>query len=484
MTATAPTMGPAAVSHDIRATFELQQAHRLRMAQTTAAERQAILRRLRAGIGRHREALAGALARDLGKSRAEAEITELHSVIGELNHAALHLPRWMRPRRVATPATLIGSRSRVVPEARGVTLILSPWNYPVNLALVPLIASLAAGNTVMLKPSEKAPATARALRKLLEEVFEPRLVAVIEGGADVAAALTDLPFDHIFFTGSGAIGRRVMTAAARNLTPVTLELGGKSPAIVERSADLGLAAGRIGWGKFLNAGQTCVAPDYVLVPDEQHDEFVEHLKATVTRLYGPDPATSPDFGRLVDGAGVERLQRLTEASVRAGARVVVGGHFDAAQRLVSPTLVTDVTPDMPLMGEELFGPVLPVLRYRDLDEALALVRRLDTPLALYVFTRDPAQAERVRRETRSGGLVVNGTIIQLVNPNLPFGGVGPSGMGSYHGESGFRAFSHERAVLHEASLSPTPLGFPPYGRPAQRLAAWVLRQTERTLPSG
>ncbi|EYB66895.1 aldehyde dehydrogenase [Deinococcus phoenicis] len=478
-TAASPT-----VPSDLRAIFEAQQAHRLRMAQTGAAERQAILRRLRGAIHRHRVRLAEALAADLGKSRAEAEITELHSVVGELNHAVAHLPRWMRPRRVATPATLLGSRSRVVPEARGVTLILSPWNYPVNLSLAPLIASLAAGNTVMLKPSEKAPATAQALRTMLAEVFEPRLVAVIGGGADVAQALTGLPFDHIFFTGSGEIGRRVMEAAARNLTPVTLELGGKSPALVGRSADLGLAAERIGWGKFLNAGQTCVAPDYVLVPEGQHDEFVERLRAVVTRRYGPHPGTLTDFGRMVDAASVDRLQRLTDASVRAGARVVFGGQFDAGQRFISPTLVTGVTPEMPLMREELFGPVLPILPYRDLPDALALVRRLDTPLALYVFTRDPAQAEEVRRETRSGALVVNGTVVHLTNPNLPFGGTGPSGMGSYHGEYGFRAFSHERAVLQEAALSPTHLSFPPYGRPAPRFTAWLLRQMERTLPSG
>ncbi|GAA5532015.1 aldehyde dehydrogenase family protein [Deinococcus aluminii] len=468
----------------IQAIFEAQRAHRLRMAQTVAAERQAILRRLRGAINRHRVRLAEALASDLGKSRAEAEITELHSVVGELNHAVAHLPRWMRPRSVATPATLLGSRSRVVPEARGVTLILSPWNYPVNLALAPLVASLAAGNTVVLKPSEKAPATARALRDLLEEVFEPHLVAVVEGGADVAEALTRLPFDHIFFTGSGEIGRRVMEAAAQNLTPVTLELGGKSPAILGQGADLHLAAERIGWGKFLNAGQTCVAPDYVLVPEAQHDGFVERLREVVTRRYGSGPDTLKDFGRLVDAASVQRLERLTRESVEAGARVVFGGQFDAGKRFISPTLVTHVTPEMPLMRQELFGPVLPILPYRDLADALALVRRLDTPLALYVFTRDPGEAEQVRRETRSGGLVVNGTVVHLTNPNLPFGGIGPSGMGSYHGEYGFRAFSHERAVLHEAALSPTQLSFPPYGRPAPRFTAWLLRQMERTLPSG
>ncbi|WP_216328164.1 aldehyde dehydrogenase family protein [Deinococcus aestuarii] len=475
MTPTAPS--PA----DLQTLFETQRAHRWQAAQTGAAERQALLRRLRSALQARRADLAAALARDLGKSRAEAEITELHPVVEELSHAIHHLPSWMRSRRVPTPSRLVGSRSEVRFEARGVTLILSPWNYPVNLALVPLVASLAAGNTVILKPSEKAPATARALRLLLEEVFEPRLVAVVEGDAEVAGALTALPFDHIFFTGSGEVGRKVLAAAAPNLTGVTLELGGKSPAILDVSADLGLAAERIAWGKFLNAGQTCVAPDYVLVPEELRDAFVLRVDAVIARRFG-DRAwlrAGPDYGRMVDGRSVERLERLTQESVAAGARVVLGGEFDPAARFVSPTVVADVTPGMPLMREELFGPVLPVLTYRTLDQALALVRRLDPPLALYAFARDKAAVERITRETTSGGLVVNGTVIHLSSPYLPFGGVGASGSGRYHGEYGFRTFSHERAVLREPPASPVRFMYPPYGRPAPRLVAWALRKLER-----
>lgn len=467
-------------TNDLQALFELQRRHRWRTAQTTAAERRELLRRLGAGIQRHRTALAEALALDLGKSRAEAEITELHPTMEELRHAVRHLPRWMAPRRVRTPAPLLGTRSEVEVQARGVTLILSAWNYPVNLALVPLVASLAAGNTVILKPSEKAPATARALRRLLEDVFDPRLVAVVEGDAGVAQALTELPFDHIFFTGSGAIGQRVLAAAAPHLTSVTLELGGKSPALVHESADLDLTAERLAWGKLLNAGQTCVAPDYVLVPQVLRDSLLERLAPVIARRFGEGERLrrGTDYGRMVDARSVERLSRLTRESVAQGARVALGGEFDPASRFISPTVVTDVTPEMPLMTEELFGPVLPVLTYRDFGEALALVRRLDPPLALYVFAEDRAAAEQVRRGTTSGGLVVNGTVVHLSNPHLPFGGVGPSGMGRYHGEYGFRTFSHERAVLHEGRRSGVRFLYPPYGRPLPRLVAWAMRKLE------
>lgn len=478
----APPPAPSQPSEtELRRLFQTQQDWRWSAAQTGAAERQAILRRLHDALRVGRVALADALALDLGKSRAEAEITELHPVLEELQFIIRRLPRWMAPRRVATPLMLAGASSEVQFQARGVTLILSPWNYPVNLALSPLIASLAAGNTVILKPSEKAPNVARALRHLLEGVFEPRLVAVVEGDGAVAHTLTTLPFDHIFFTGSGDIGRKVMAAAAQNLSSVTLELGGKSPALLHPSADLKTAAERVAWGKLLNAGQTCVAPDYVLLPETMRDAFVLEMDAVIARRYG-DRAwlrAGPDYGRMVDAASVERLEQLTARSVQQGARVALGGEFDPAERFISPTVVTDVTPGMPLMGEELFGPVLPVLTYREFGEALALVRRLDPPLALYLFAEDDAATQQVKSETTSGGMVVGGTVIHLINPHLPFGGVGKSGMGNYHGEHGFRTFSHERAVLREPRPSPVRLLYPPYGRPLPRLTAWALRLLER-----
>lgn len=475
MTVHPPALSEAARHH------QQQRAWRWNAAQTTATERQAILRRLHDAIKGARADLAAALHKDLGKSRAEAEIAEIHPVLEELQFVIRRLPQWMKPRRVSTPLILAGASSELRYQARGVTLILSPWNYPVFLSLTPLVASLAAGNTVILKPSEKAPNVSRALRTLLEGVFDPKLVAVVEGDGSVAHELTTLPFDHILFTGSGAIGRKVMQAAAQNLTSVTLELGGKSPAIVHSSADLQACAERVAWGKLLNAGQTCVAPDYVLLPEQWQSAFVLAVDRVIAQRYG-DRAwlrAGPDYGRMVDAQSVQRLERLTRESVERGARIVLGGEFDPAARFISPTLVADVTPDMPLMQEELFGPVLPVVTYRTFEDALDLVRRGDPPLALYLFTQDAQVTEHVKATTTSGGMVVNGTVIHLINPHLPFGGVGPSGMGAYHGEHGFRTFSHERAILHEPRLSPVRFLYPPYGRPLPRLSAWALRLLER-----
>ena len=475
------TFAADTAASDLAALFERQRAHRWRAAASSVAERRALLQRLGRLLDARRPQLAAAVACDLGKHRAETEVSELHTVLQELKHVRRRLAGWMRPRRAATPFSLFGSRSEVRPEPRGVTLILSPWNYPLLLTLSPLIGALAAGNTAILKPSERTPHTSRALAELIAEAFEPELVTLVQGGAETAEALLRLPFDHIFYTGSGRIGRRVMRAASEHLASVTLELGGKSPAIVDESADLNRAAERVAWGKFVNAGQTCVAPDYALVHEDVLEHFLLALDRVVARRLG-GPAWQrhgPDYGRMIDAAAVRRLEDLTRASVAQGARLVFGGTFDPAARFASPTVLADVTPDMPLMREEIFGPVLPVLAYRDLGEVVGHIRANDQPLALYHFTRDPAAQARLMRETTSGALVVNGTIIHLSNPALPFGGVGRSGMGSAHGLYSFRTFSHEKAVLREARLSPVQLTYPPYGRLATRLADWFMRAVDR-----
>jgi len=363
-------------------------------------------------------------------------------------------------------------------EARGVTLILSPWNYPLNLCLAPLVGALAAGNTAILKPSEKAPATARIIREIVTQTFPPSLVAVVEGDAQVAQDLLALPFDHVFFTGSPAVGRKVMTAAAQTLASVTLELGGKSPVIVDESADLNVAARRVAWGKFLNAGQTCVAPDHVYVHERVAQDFTARLVTATEALYG-GPAwqrVGGEYGRMVDEGSVARLRRLTQGSVAQGATLHYGGTFDEARRYVSPTVLTGVQEDMPVMAEELFGPVLPVITYRNLQDPLERIRTREKPLALYLFSSDAATERVIRTETSSGSLVVNGTVVQFVHPHLPFGGVGHSGQGNYHGEYSFRAFSHERAVLHEPLHSPSKSLFPPYGRLLPRFTSWALRK--------
>ncbi|MFC4452825.1 aldehyde dehydrogenase family protein [Deinococcus sonorensis] len=457
--------------------FALQRAARWTVARSSVAERRALLQRLYSAIKAQRGPLAAALARDLGKSRAEAELSELRPVLDELRHLRHHLAGWMRPQRVATPPILAGSRSEIQSQPQGQVLVMSPWNYPFYLAIMPVVGALAAGNTVMLKPSEKAPHTAQALQRLLEGVVPPTLVSVVQGDAAVAQALLELPFDHFFYTGGARVGRLVMEAAARHHARVTLELGGKSPAVVDATADLPLAARRIAWSKFVNAGQTCVAPDYVLVHESVEEQLLLQLDGEIGRLFG-GPAWQrhgPDYARIVDGPAVERLDRLCRESVAQGARVVTGGQFDVAGRFVAPTLLADVRPDMPLMQEEIFGPLLPVLGYRTLDQAVAQVQG-QQPLALYVFSRDEGAVQRFEQDTTSGGLVVNGALIHLSNPNLPFGGVGTSGLGGYHGLHSFRTFSHQRAVVREPRVSPVALVYPPYGRLAHRLSAWALRR--------
>ena len=456
----------------------MQRAGRWTVAQTSAQERRDLLRRLGEAVQSRRRVLAEALRQDLGKSRAEAEMMEIHPLMEELRRARRQLPRWMRPRRVAGALSLGLGRSELYPQALGVTLIMGPSNLPLNLSLVPLIGALAAGNPVMLKPSEKAPATAAALRDLLGSVFPPGLVSVIEGGPEVAGALLELPFDHIFFTGSAEVGKKVMAAAAKTLAQVTLKLGGKSPALVDDTADLGQAATRLAWGKFLNAGQSCIAPDYVLAHERAAPQLIAALIQAVEAQYGGPPwqRRGPDYGRLINAASVGRLRAATELSVQAGARLDYGGVFDEAERYVSPTIVSGVSAEMPLMQRELFGPVLPVVTYRHLDEALAFIRTGPAPLALYLFSQDPETERRVRSETSSGNVVVGGTMIQFVHPQLPFGGVGHSGQGRYHGEYSFRTFSTERAVTREPALSPVATLYPPYGRVFPRLTAWALRK--------
>jgi aldehyde dehydrogenase (NAD+) len=482
-----PLSSPASADDDVaqieraRRLFALQREARWRMAATDAAGRIARLRRLRTAVIAHRQALYDGVWADFRKPAAEFEVTELQLVLAEIAHAIRHLRRWMRPRRVPGTPLLAGTRSRVVHEPRGQVLILAPWNYPAQLLLSPLAAAVAAGNVCIVRPSEKVPATGAVLARIVSDAFPEDEVALVSGGVETADALLRLPFDHFFFTGSTAVGRKVMHAAADHLASVTLELGGKSPAIVDRSADLARAAERIVWGKFVNAGQTCVAPDYVLVHEADAPTFLAAARDAIARFYGTGdgPQRSDSLARIVDDLGFARLAEALRGTVEAGARIEAGGGTDAAERYIAPTLLSGVRHDAPLMREEIFGPILPVLTVRSLDEALAFVVARPKPLALYVFARDGRTARRVVRETTAGGTIVNHVICHLANPNLPFGGVGESGQGSYHGHAGFRAFSHERAVLHAGRWSLAPLYYPPYGPRVRRLAALMSRWIER-----
>jgi aldehyde dehydrogenase (NAD+) len=461
-----------------RELFALQGAARPRMAATTAGERIRRLRALRDALMAGREALAEAVREDFGKSAPEFEVTELQPVLGEIGHAIRHLRSWMRPRRASGTPLLAGTRSRVRFEPRGRVLILSPWNYPVQLTFSPLVGAIAAGNVALLRPSEKTPATGRAMRRVLAGALPEDEAAMVLGGVEVARALLELPFDHFFFTGSTGVGRKVMHAAAEHLASVTLELGGKSPAIVHPSAELATAAERIVWGKFVNAGQTCVAPDYVLVPREHEAAFLGHARDAVARFFGADAdavRAGRDLARIVDDDAFRRLSGALGETVAAGARIAAGGETDAGERYIAPTLLTAVPPDAPLMREEIFGPILPVLPY----DTLAFVAARPKPLALYLFSRDRKATRRVLARTRAGGTVVNHTLCHLANPDLPFGGVGESGQGSYHGFAGFRAFSHERAVLYAGRWSLGPLYYPPYGARMRRIAGLVTRWMAR-----
>jgi aldehyde dehydrogenase (NAD+) len=463
---------------DFVAVFE-EQRRRYRAAPYPSLEtRLAKLVKLERAIKAHRADIRAALYADFRKPAPEAEFTEYIVTLAELKFARAKLAKWMRPEHVETPLSLFGSRAEVRYEPKGVSLIIAPWNYPFHLSITPLIAALAAGNRVILRPSEKAPATREVVAAIVREAFEPHDVACVGGEVETAVALLKLPFDHIFFTGSTHIGKLVMHAAAEHLSSVTLELGGKSPAIVDVDADVAHAAGRVAWAKYLNGGQTCVAPDYVLVHESVERAFLDKTKEAITKMYGASPEArekTPDFCRLIDDGHFARVAGLLDATVRGGAKVEAGGQTDAAQRYIAPTVLSGVGFDAPIMSEEIFGPVLPVISYRTLDEALAQINARPKPLALYAFSRKEETVEKILEGTSAGGTLVNDAILHLANPNLPFGGVGESGVGSYHGVFGFKTFSHERAVMRQTRSSLAPLLAPPYTKVTKRMMAILER---------
>lgn len=414
---------------------------------------------------REREIL-DALHADLGKPEMEAYGAEVSYVANDVDHTRKHLRHWMKAEKVSSPLVVQPGQSYVVREPLGVVLIISPWNYPFQLLMAPLVAALAAGNCAVLKPSEVAPTTSSLLARWLPRYLDD-CVKVVEGGVPETTRLLEQRFDHIFYTGNGKVARIIMTAAAKHLTPVTLELGGKSPCIVDASADLDVAAKRIVWGKFFNAGQTCVAPDYVLVEESVHDALLDRMVAVVRSFYGDDPQKSPDFARVVNERHLQRLIRLLE-----GQTLACGGSHDANDRYLAPTILRDVSSDADVMQEEIFGPILPVIAVPHVDAAIAFVNRRDKPLALYVFSQRESVQAKVRDRTSSGGMSINHVWLHLAVPELPFGGVGESGMGAYHGKHGFETFSHRKSVLKKPTQIDPPLLYPPY---TESKAKWVRR---------
>ncbi len=428
-------------------------------------ERKAALTRLAEVIKQNEAAIIAALKQDFDKPEAETNLTEILPVLLEIKHAKRHLRRWMRPTRAGATLTSLGTSGRIRPEARGVCLIIAPWNYPFSLALGPLVSSLAAGNAAIIKPSEMTPATSALIARLMAEAFPPDLVTVIEGAVKTSEALLALPFDHIFFTGSPAVGKIVMAAAAKTLASVTLELGGKSPTIVGPDANLKRAADWIVFGKYSNAGQTCIAPDHLFVHASVKKAFTALLRERLVKTYGGDGASAHLAG-IVNSHHAERLGGLLADATSKGANVIHGGTRNGTR--FEPTLIDAVTPEMDIEQEEIFGPILPIIAYDDLVDVIAQINARPKPLSLYIFDKDQGRIDRIITETSSGSVGINLTLIQFIHNGLPFGGVNNSGIGNAHGHYGFRAFSHERAVMTN-HFSALPLIFAPYSTGVKRI---------------
>ncbi|WP_295004938.1 coniferyl aldehyde dehydrogenase [uncultured Dechloromonas sp.] len=467
---------PIATPEGLQAAFDRTHAASRRDMMPPLAERRRRLDALEALLQDHRDRLADAVAADFGhRSRHETRLLEFFPTLEGIRHARRHLQRWMAPRRRPVALWFQPGRAELRPQPLGCVGIISPWNYPIYLAAGPLTAAFAAGNRALLKMSEFTPATAATVADLVSRYFSADELAVVGGDQALAAAFAALPFDHLLFTGSTAVGRQVMQAAAANLTPVTLELGGKSPALVAPDYPVAAAAARILAGKCLNAGQTCIAPDYVLLPAAALPAFIDAARHLVGTRY-PDLAANPDYSAIVNERHWKRLNALLDDARARGAEIVplsAGG--DAERRRLPPTLILDPRDDMRVMQEEIFGPLLPVLTYRRLDEALAYINRHDRPLALYLFDRDRARIRRVLDTTMAGGITINDTILHIAQDELPFGGVGPSGMGHYHGRAGFDAFSKLKPVFHQSRLNAMRLFDPPYGARFDRLLKVLLR---------
>ena len=446
---------PAA--NDNSYSIESMRSYAARPAARSICVRKHMLNKLAAAIAEHEEALLNALNSDLGKPAIEAYASEVGFVLHDIQYTVKHLASWARPIRHHTPFGLRPGKSIVYAEPRGVVLIIGPWNYPFQLVMSPLVAALAAGNCAVLKPSELAPHTSAVIAELISSTFSRDYVRVETGDYRVAEALQRQPFDHIFFTGGTEIGRKVMAAAAQNLTPVTLELGGKCPVILCEDANLDVAARRIVRGKFMNAGQTCVAPDHVWVPAARHQELIDHLKEAITTFYGSDPLQNPDYGRIVNRQHTERLTNYLD-----GQAISFGGRFDIGSCYMEPTLVSNPALNSPLMQEEIFGPILPVLSYTQLDQALSELRRRPSPLALYIFGENKQTIDHILIALPSGGACVNDTVSHLLVAGMPFGGTGASGMGAYHGRTGFDTFTQYRSILRRRIHPDFKQAYPPY----------------------
>jgi aldehyde dehydrogenase (NAD+) len=458
--------------------FAAQQKNKQLIGQSSAKIRIGKLKKIENWILDNRQKIRDAVYADFKKPEPEVDLEEIYATLIELRYARRQLRKWMRPKRASTTRQMLVTRSWIRYEPKGSVLIISPWNFPFMLSVGPLISAISAGNCIILKPSEISQNTCSLLNEMISELFPENEIAVINGDKVVATELLKKPFDHILFTGSSSIGKIVMKAAAENLSSITLELGGKSPVIVDETADLNDAARKIVWGKYMNSGQTCVAPDYLLVQENNYQKFTDLLKAEISRVYGqtePDRENSPDFARIVDQKHYTRLKDLLREAVKSGSSLEGGNIPDNGDKYIPPTIITRVHSDLGLMKEEIFGPVLPVLSYKTLAEALDIINRREHPLAVYIFSRSPKSTNHILANTRSGGAVINDVVIQFLHSGLPFGGLRDSGFGNSHGFYGFRAFSHERAILKGTRFSPFKFLYAPYPDWKKKLIDFLIK---------
>lgn len=462
---------PQTQFEEIKKVFELQKENSKIISQTNCAERKLKLKKLLNLIFEKSAEIEKAVFADFNKPAAEVKLTEIFPVTTEIKHALRYLKKWMSPQRVSAPLTFFGSTNKIIYESKRTALIISPWNFPFMLAMSPLVSAIASGNCVIIKPSENSPNTSTLLKKLLLEIFEEKEVAVFNGDHIVSQLLLQLPFRHIFFTGSTAVGKIVMEAASINLSSVTLELGGKSPVIIDETADIKEASQRIAWGKFFNAGQTCIAPDYLLIHENVKEKFIGEFKTAVEKLYGSLESinNSPDYCRIINKEHAERLVSLVKEAETRGAKIEFGGSFNKNEKFIEPALISNVDLNSLIMKEEIFGPVLPLIIYKNINNILEIVNENPHPLALYIFSKNKNFTEKIISLIPAGGVAINDVVVHFVNINLPFGGTNTSGFGKSHGFSGFKSFSNEKPIMKQRKITPLKFLYPPYTKTVRKL---------------
>ena len=456
-------------AQEIKRIFNLQQKNQFKLGNTDASQRKAKLKKLHDAVMKYRPQIKDALYKDYRKHPSEVDLTEIYPVTSEIKHAKSKIHRWMSRHSVNTPLAMMGSSSHIKYEPKGLVLLISPWNFPFNLTFGPLVSAIAAGNAVIIKPSEMTPHTSALMKQMVAELFDENEITVLEGGVSTSTELLKLPFNHIFFTGSPSIGKIVMKAAAEHLTSVTLELGGKSPTIVDETANVSLAAKRIAWGKFINNGQVCIAPDYLFVHEHKKEEFLTEFKKQMVTLYSENASEESSYSRIVNNKHYDRIKGYIDDALTKGAKMEKGGNFDGSQDYIAPTLMTDVPKDSTLMTEEIFGPVLPVFGFTNIDTVIAEINGREKPLALYIYSSKRKNINHIIGNTRAGGTCVNHNAAHFFNTNLPFGGSNNSGIGKAHGRDGFESFSNARGVFKQHVPNALDLLMPPYNDFKQKL---------------